>query len=84
MIISITLVTGILLGYVTSTQSPTDGLEDLTRNVVVGMVGAFVGLQVARGIFDSGETGTSVIALALAAIAGASIVLFIVNRVRRA
>lgn len=80
MIVIITIVTGILLGFATSARTPTDGFEDLTRNTVVGMAGAFVGLQLARGIFDSAEVVTTIIA----AIAGAAILLFIVNRVRRA
>jgi uncharacterized membrane protein YeaQ/YmgE (transglycosylase-associated protein family) len=84
MIVVITIVTGIVLGFATSSRTPTDGFEDLTRNVVVGMAGAFVGLQVAARIFDSGEAGTSAIALTIAATTGAAILLFIVNSVRRA
>ena len=34
---------------------PTDGLEDLTRNILVGMGGAFVGLQIAGAIYCSAE-----------------------------
>ena len=84
MIIIITVVTGILLGFVTSARTPTDGLEDLTRNIVIGMAGAFVGLQVGGGIFTSAETGPSAIVLTIGAIGGAAIMLLIVNRVRRA
>ena len=84
MIIIITIATGVLLGFATSARTPNDGLEDLTRNIVVGMAGAFVGLQVAGGIFDSADTGASAIAQTVAAITGGAILLFIVNRVRRA
>jgi uncharacterized membrane protein YeaQ/YmgE (transglycosylase-associated protein family) len=84
MILIITIVTGIVLGYTTSARTPTDGIEDLSRNIVVGMAGAFVGLQVASRIFDSDETGASTIVLSIASIIGATILLFVVNRIRRA
>jgi uncharacterized membrane protein YeaQ/YmgE (transglycosylase-associated protein family) len=83
-IIAISIVAGILLGYATSARTPNDGLEDLVRNVLVGITGAFVGMQVAGGVFGSAEAGISAVALTVAAIAGAMLLLFIVNRVRRA
>ena len=83
-IIFVTVVAGILMGFATSARTPTDGLEDLTRNILVGMCGAFVGLQIAGAIYGSAETGTSTVTLIVAAITGAIILLFIVNRVRRA
>lgn len=83
-IIIITLVAGTVLGYATSARTPDDGLEDLTRNILVGMIGAFVGLQIAGRIPGSASDGPSTIALGIAGVAGASIVLYIVNRVRRA
>ena len=83
-IIFITVVSGILMGFVTSARTPTDRLEDLTRNILVGMGGAFVGLQIAAAMYGSAETGTSAVTLIIAAIIGAIILLFIVNRVRRA
>ena len=84
MIIIITIVTGTVLGFATSARTPTDGIEDLSRNIVVGMAGAFVGLQVASRIFNSAESGASAIVLSIASIFGATILLFIVNSVRRA
>ena len=72
------------MGFATSARTPTDGLEDLTRNILVGMAGAFVGLQIAEGIYGSAETVTSAGTLTIAAIIGAILLLFIVNRVRRA
>jgi uncharacterized membrane protein YeaQ/YmgE (transglycosylase-associated protein family) len=80
-IILITAISGILIGFATSARTPTDGLEDLTRNILVGMAGAFVGLKVAEGIYSSAETGA--FALVVAALTGATLLLFIVNRVRR-
>ena len=82
--IVISIITGVLLGFATSVRTPTDGLEDLTRNIVVGMAGAFVGLQVAGGVLNSAETGVSSIAQTVAAITGSAILLFIVHKVRRA
>ena len=84
MTVIITIVTGVLLGLAKSVRTPTDSLEDLTRNIVVGMAGAFVGLRVTGTIYDSAETGASAIALTIAAISGAATLLFIVNRARRA
>jgi len=82
--IIITVVAGILTGFATSARTPTDSSEDLTRNILVGMAGAFVGLKIAGGIFGSAETGTSAVTLAIAAITGAILLLLIVNGVRRA
>lgn len=84
MIIIIAVITGSLLGVATSARTPTDGIEDLTRNIFVGMAGAFVGLQILERAFESGEAGASAFALAIAAISGASILLFVVNSMRRA
>ena len=84
MIVIITIVTGILLGFATSARTPSDGLEDLTRNIVIAMAGAFAGLQFAGGVFDSAEAGTSAFTLTIGAIIGAAILLLIVNKVRRA
>ena len=82
--IIITVVSGLLTGLVTSARTPTDGTEDLTRNILVGMAGAFVGLQIAGGIFSPAERGASAVTLIIAAITGAILLLFIVNGVRRA
>jgi uncharacterized membrane protein YeaQ/YmgE (transglycosylase-associated protein family) len=84
MVIIITIVTGIVLGFATSARTPTDGIEDLSRNIVVGMAGAFVGLQVASRIFNSAETGASAIVLSIASMLGAAVLLLIVNTIRRA
>ena len=83
-IIFVTVVSGIVMGFATSARTPTDGLEDSSRNILVGLGGAFVGLQIAGAIYGSAETGTSAVTLIIAAITGAIILLFIVNRVRRA
>jgi uncharacterized membrane protein YeaQ/YmgE (transglycosylase-associated protein family) len=83
-IIFITVVSGILMGFATGARTPTDGLEHLTGNMLVGMGCAFVGLQIAGAIYGSAETGTPAVTLIIAAISGAIILLFVVNRVRRA
>ena len=83
-IIIITVVSGIIMGFATSARTPNDGIEDLTRNVLVGMAGGFVGLQIVGGIFGSADTGPSTVMLAIAAISGATLLLFVVNSVRRA
>jgi uncharacterized membrane protein YeaQ/YmgE (transglycosylase-associated protein family) len=83
-IIIITVVAGVLVGFATSARTTTDSLEDLTRNILVGTAGAFVSLQIAGRLYGSSDTGTSAITLVIAAIAGAMLLLFIVNRVLRA
>jgi len=83
-LVIITTVTGILLGFAKSARTPADGIEDLTRNILVAMAGAFVGLQVVSGVFGSAEAGVSTFLSTIAAIAGAAVLLSIVIRVRRA
>ena len=83
-IIIIAIITGILLGFAKSARTPSDGLEDLTRNIIVATAGAFAGMQVAGMIFGSAEASVSVTALTIAAISGAPLLLFVINRVRRA
>ena len=79
-----TVVAGGLVGFAISARTPTDGLEDLTRNILVGMAGAFVGLKVAGGVYGSAESGASALTLTIASITGATLLLYIVNRVRGA
>jgi len=80
----ISIVTGALIGYIASARSPTDGLEDLTRNIIVGTTGAFAGVYVFGRMVDSPEAGASALALGVASIAGAAVALYIVKRVRTA
>ena len=65
-------------------RTPTDDLENLTRNILVGTAGASVGLQITGGVYGSSETGVYAVTLVIAAITGAMLLLFIVNRARRA
>jgi len=82
--IIVTVVSGIIMGFATSARTPSDSLEDLTRNILVGMAGGFVGLQIVGGIFGSADTAPSTVMLTIAALPGATLLLFVVNRVRRA
>ena len=52
-IIAITVVSGILVGFSTNARTLLDGKEDLARNIVVAMAGAFLVLQIAGGVFGS-------------------------------
>jgi uncharacterized membrane protein YeaQ/YmgE (transglycosylase-associated protein family) len=81
--ITITIVTGILSGFAASIRTPSDGLEDLIRSTIVGMLGSFVGLKVAGGIFGSVETGAPAATLAISAMTGATLLLLVVNKFRR-
>ena len=84
MTIVTSIVAGILLGFAASARTATDGLEDLTRNVTFGTIGAFVGLKVFAGVFASPESGSSGLTISIGAILGASLAIFVINRLRKA
>ena len=75
------LVVGGLIGWVASMIMRTDGQQGIFLNIVVGIVGAFIGGLIVNGgdINNSGLTITSF----LVSLLGAIILLAIVNLVRR-
>jgi uncharacterized membrane protein YeaQ/YmgE (transglycosylase-associated protein family) len=82
--ILIWLVVGGLIGWVASIVMGTDGRQGLILNVVVGIVGAFLGGWLLSGLFNSGSINQgdfSVSSLVLSLL-GAIILLFIVKLVR--
>jgi len=81
--ITLSIITGLLLGFVTSAMRSDDSREDLLRNVFLGMGGAYVGTFLARALFDSASTGELNFALVATSVLAASIVLFVSNRARR-
>jgi len=83
--IIIWLVIGGLIGWVASMLMRTDGQQGLLLNVVVGIVGAFLGgwllaPMVGTGTINSGDFSVSGLAVSLV---GAVLLLALVNLVRR-
>jgi uncharacterized membrane protein YeaQ/YmgE (transglycosylase-associated protein family) len=78
-------VIGGLVGWVASMLMRTDGQQGILLNVVVGIVGAFIGgwllaPMVGTGTINSGDFSVSGLAVSLV---GAVLLLAVVNLVRR-
>ena len=80
--IFISLVAGTLIGWIASLQNATAGREDLIRNVVVGIAGAFGGGWLLGKLFESTQDGFSV-GVIVASLLGAVMLLFAVTRLYR-
>ena len=83
--IIIWLVVGGLIGWVASMLMRTDGRQGILLNVVVGIVGAFIGgwllaPMVGAGTINSGDFSLPGLAISLI---GAVVLLAVVNLVRR-
>jgi len=83
--IIIWLVVGGIVGWVASMIMRTDGQQGIVLNVVVGIVGAFLGgwllaPMVGTGTINSGDFSVSGLAVSLV---GAVLLLALVNLVRR-
>jgi uncharacterized membrane protein YeaQ/YmgE (transglycosylase-associated protein family) len=83
--IIIWLVIGGLIGWVASMLMRTDGQQGILLNVVVGIVGAFIGgwllaPMVGAGTINSGDFSVAGLAVSLV---GAVVLLAVVNLVRR-
>ena len=79
------LVVGGLIGWVASMLMRTDGQQGILLNVVVGIVGAFIGgwllaPMVGAGTINSGDFSLPGLAVSLV---GAVVLLAVVNLVRR-
>ena len=75
------LVVGGLIGWVASMIMRTDGQQGILLNIVVGIVGAFLGgLILSGGTINQGELSVTSV---LVSLLGAVILLAIVNLVRR-
>ena len=83
--ILIWLVVGGLLGWVASLLMKTDGQQGIILNVVVGIIGALVAGFVVAPLFGTGTINTNDFSIAgmLVSLAGAVVLLAIVNLVRR-
>lgn len=69
---------GALVGWVASLIMKTDSEQSATGNIIVGIVGAFLGGAIARLFGGSGVTGFNFVSL-LVAIFGAVILLFFIR-----
>jgi uncharacterized membrane protein YeaQ/YmgE (transglycosylase-associated protein family) len=79
------LVIGGVIGWIASLIMRTDGQQGILLNVVVGIVGAFIGGLLIGPLLGSGSINTSGLTLAsvLVSLGGAVILLAIVNLFRR-
>ncbi len=77
------LVLGGLAGWIASMIMGTDGSQGIFLNVVVGVIGAFVGGLVFNAFGSSGVSGFNIYSLAVATL-GAIVLLWLVRLFRRA
>ena len=81
--IIITLIVGGIIGWLASIVMRTDAQQGILLNIVVGVVGAFLG-NILGGMFGMGATLSSFNPIGLLwAFIGAIVLLAIVNMVRR-
>jgi uncharacterized membrane protein YeaQ/YmgE (transglycosylase-associated protein family) len=80
--IFISLVVGVLIGWITSVRHTTAGREDLIRNVATGIAGAFGGGWLLGKLIESNQDGFSV-GVIVASFLGAFMLLFVVTRLYR-
>ena len=80
--IFISLVVGVLIGWIATVQNTTAGREDLIRNVAAGIAGAFGGSWVLSKLIESSQDGFSV-GVIVASFLGAFMLLFVVTRLYR-
>lgn len=77
------LVLGGLAGWIASMIMGTDGSQGIFLNVVVGVIGAFVGGLVFNAFGSAGVSGFNIYSLAVATL-GAIVLLWLVRLFRRA
>ncbi|TSC61393.1 MAG: transglycosylase [Parcubacteria group bacterium Athens0416_74] len=77
------LVLGGLAGWIASMIMGTDGSQGIFLNVVVGVIGAFVGGLVFNAFGSAGVSGFNIYSLAVATF-GAIVLLWLVRFLRRA
>jgi uncharacterized membrane protein YeaQ/YmgE (transglycosylase-associated protein family) len=79
------LVVGGVIGWIASLIMRTDGQQGILLNIVVGIVGAFIGGLLIGPLLGSGSINTSGLSLGtfLVSLGGAVILLAIVNLFRR-
>lgn len=77
------LVLGGIAGWIASMIMGTDGSQGIFLNVVVGVIGAFVGGLVFNAFGSAGVSGFNIYSLAVATL-GAIVLLWLVRLFRRA
>ena len=83
MSIIISLIVGVLIGWVVSVLKRPAGREDLIRNIAAGVAGAYLGGWLLGRMLDTGQQASSFGAI-IASLLGAAALLFIVARFNRA
>lgn len=78
------IIVGAIAGWLASIVMKTNASQGLLADIVVGIVGAFIGGWVLSLLGLGGDTGEFNIASILTAFIGAVILLFILRMVRRA
>lgn len=81
--IVVSLVMGVLIGWVASILMRTDGREGLIRNVAAGVAGAYVGSWLLAKLFESADQGGFSFGAMIASFLGAVTLLFAVARFDR-
>ena len=79
--IIIPLVVGIVIGWAVSLLKAAAGQEDLIRNVVVGVAGAYIGGWLLGKLFEISQTGFSV-GTVIVSLVGAITLLFVMARLQ--
>lgn len=75
------LIVGVLIGWAASVLKDTAGREDLVRNVVVGIAGAYMGGWLLGLLFETSQGGFSFGAV-IVSFVGAATLLFVMARLQ--
>jgi len=78
--IVVSLIAGVLIGWVASVLKSTAGQEDLVRNVAAGVIGAFLGSWLLGKLVESANPGIFSFGAMIASLFGAATLLFVVAR----
>lgn len=78
------IVAGIAIGWIASMLNTSAGREDLIRNVVTGVGGAFVGGWLLGELFGPANSGSFSFGAMFASIIGAAALLYVMARLNRA
>jgi uncharacterized membrane protein YeaQ/YmgE (transglycosylase-associated protein family) len=72
-----TIVVGAIIGWLASTRMKTDGQMSVAAIVIAGVIGSYLGIFIAGAL---GIGGTGAIAGGIAAIAGAALLITVLDR----
>ena len=78
------LAAGVLIGWIVTIRADTSSREDLIRNIVVGIGGAFTGSWFLHKLFESANQSAFSLGTLIVSVLGAAVLLLLMNRLRRA